>query len=559
MKKIYLFLSFIAFSAIGNSQTIVSTSAQNKKVILEEFTGIHCVYCPSGHSIAQGLMASNPGNVFVVNVHQGGYATPSAGEPDFRTTFGDGLAGQSNLTGYPSGTVNRTVFTGLSMTAGGTAMGRGNWSNAANQILAQSSYVNVGVEASIDINTRVLTVHVEAYYTGNSPVATNKMNIALLQNNTFGPQTGGNAGNNYNHMHRLVHLVTGQWGATISSTTTGSFFNQTYTYVIPASYNSIAAALEEMEIVAYVAEGNQKIISGNGCMPTFTGLPQAADSSINSVESIPVQCKTSIAPKFSLQNKSQNNLTSLAINYSINGGANQTYNWTGNLGPLQKATVQLPSTAYALATSNSVTISLPSDANNADNSNVINFNRAPQAAIQLTLNINTDDWGDECSWNIKNSSGATVQSGTGYGNNGTYNVNLNLTDDCYTFNLIDAYGDGGGAVTLVDNNNVTIYSTNGAYGSGESKNFSTGNYLGIEETIKNIFNVYPNPTSGILNIESQETANLQIVDMFGKTVKEINTTLGVQQINTSELVEGIYLLIFSNEKNHQIQKLIIKK
>jgi hypothetical protein len=71
----------------------------------------------------------------------------------------------------------------------------------------------------------VLTVTVESYYTGTSPVATNKLNVALLQNNTLGPQTGGNMGNNYNHQHRLVHMLTGQWGTTISSTTTGSFIS----------------------------------------------------------------------------------------------------------------------------------------------------------------------------------------------------------------------------------------------------------------------------------------------------------------------------------------------
>jgi len=97
------------------------------------------------------------------------------------------------------------------MATGATAMGRGNWTNASNQTLNQSSYVNVGVQGVIDAQSRQLTVTVEVYYTGNSPVSTNKLNIALLQNNTLGPQTGGNMGNNYNHMHRLVHMITGQW------------------------------------------------------------------------------------------------------------------------------------------------------------------------------------------------------------------------------------------------------------------------------------------------------------------------------------------------------------
>ena len=46
-------------------------------------------------------------------------------------------------------------------------------------------------------------------------------------------------GNEYNHMHRLVHMVTGQWGTVIPTTTTGTFVDETYTYTIPADYNGV--------------------------------------------------------------------------------------------------------------------------------------------------------------------------------------------------------------------------------------------------------------------------------------------------------------------------------
>jgi hypothetical protein len=44
-------------------QTIVSTSPENKKVVLEEFTGIKCVFCPQGHAIAQAIQNNNPDDV----------------------------------------------------------------------------------------------------------------------------------------------------------------------------------------------------------------------------------------------------------------------------------------------------------------------------------------------------------------------------------------------------------------------------------------------------------------------------------------------------------------
>ena len=212
---------------------------------------------------------ANPNNVFLINIHVGSFATPGPGQPDFRTQFGTALVNQIGLNSYPSGTVNRTVFPSIGSITG---MNRGNWNSASSQILAESSYVNLATTATINVTTRLLTVFVEAYYTGSSPVASNNLNVAFLQNNTLGAQVGGNQGNNYNHQHRLIHMLTGQWGEVINTTTSGTLVTRTYTYPIPAAYNNIIAEMGEFEIVAFMAEGQQKIISGNGATPTYTGL-----------------------------------------------------------------------------------------------------------------------------------------------------------------------------------------------------------------------------------------------------------------------------------------------
>ena len=51
------------------AQSFVSTTAENKNVVLEEFTGIHCGYCPDGHVMAQNFSNANPGDVVVINLH----------------------------------------------------------------------------------------------------------------------------------------------------------------------------------------------------------------------------------------------------------------------------------------------------------------------------------------------------------------------------------------------------------------------------------------------------------------------------------------------------------
>ena len=568
MKKTLL-TSFLLSLGFVNAQTFVPTTAQNKKVILEEFTGVNCVFCPQGHTIANNIKNADPNNVFLINIHVGGFATPGAGQPDFRTSFGTAIAGQSGLTGYPAGTVNRSVFAGLQQGAAGTtAMSRNNWSSASNTTKAQSSYVNVALQASINVQTNVLTVTVESYYTGTSPVATNKLNVALLQNNTLGPQTGGNMGNNYNHQHRLVHMLTGQWGTTISSTTTGSFNTQTFTYTIPAAYNDVPTELADMELVAFVSETEQKIISGNGAKPTFTGL-LANDIEVKSILPIADQCSSAFAPKIKIQNKSQNNLTNLTINYSYNGGTNQVYNWTGNLTPMGISEVQLPISSFSLLPTNTLSVSVPNDDNNSNNVVSSNFNKAAEAVnTNITIKISTDQYGSETTWNLKNGAGTIVAQGGPYSDagSGAYpqpDVNVTLPFDCYTFTIADSYGDGmccaygNGGYQILANNVLIAGMSGGAFGTGETKKFAVVNPLSVSDFELNSIRFYPNPTTGIVTISLFEESTVSVIDLSGKQVMIKNLEMGEATLDMSSLTKGMYLIQVTGENYTKTEKIIL--
>ncbi len=566
LKKLQLLAALLFFAYPVFSQTIVSTDPENRKAILEEFTGINCQFCPQGHAIANAIKDNNPDDFFVINIHQGGFSTPGAGQPDFRTPFGNAIVNQSYSGGgfgYPSGTVNRQNFPGREMTAPGTtAMSRSFWTVSSNETIAQASYVNVGVEAEIDINTRELTVHVEAYYTGNSPQATNKLNVALLQNNTLGPQSGGNMGNNYVHMHRLVHLLTGQWGVDINTTTSGSFVDETFTYTIPANYNGVPVDFfeAELELVVFITETQQNIVSGNGVFSTYTGLANANDIRINEISEIMDQCNNVIAPTIKVQNIGSNNTTALTIEYSVNGGAAQTYEWEGQLNSVSSQTIELPEIEFDLQANNTLVVTLPNDDDNSNNEMTLEFDEAVESHYELDLTIQTDNWGSEVRWNIKNGEGQTITQGGPYGNNQTINVpTITLTDDCYTFNLIDTFGDGGGPVTLQDTNGLVIFSTNGNYGSGESENFSTtGNPLGVNDNNTLVALIYPNPTTGILNIQTESNLDITIFDITGKLIFNASNVTNGGHIDLSALNSGLYLVKMNDGNNESTQKLIIK-
>jgi hypothetical protein len=567
-KKLLLLIFFTAFSSF--SQTIVSTTPQNKKVILEEFTGINCQFCPAGHSIANNIKNANPADVFLINIHVGGFSTPGSGQPDFRTSFGTAIANQSGLTGYPAATVNRVAYTGLSQNGGtGTAMSRNNWANASNQTRNQSSYVNVATTATINVNTRLLTVFVEAYYTGASPVASNRLNVALLQNNTLGPQSSGGLGNNYPHQHRLVHMLTGQWGDTYTTTTAGTLVTRTYTYTIPATYNNIPAELGDFEIVAFVAEGQQKIISGNGTVPTYTGLI-ANDAKIKEVKEVAEQCVNALQPKVEIQNNGQTNLTSLPITYSINGETPQVFNWTGNLSSLAKTTITLPSITYTLQANNNLNVSLPSDDNTTNNTGAITFVKAPETTTSnLTIKITLDQYGSETSWTLKNSSGATVASSPSYNDSaasGAYpqpDININVPNDCYSFTILDSYGDGIvgaygiGSYSILSNGVVISGVEGGEFGSSDARSFSVANPLNINEFTRNLISIFPNPSNGIITINTENTLNITICDITGKVVFSKNNVTNNETINLSNLQNGVYLAKMVTETGVEETKKII--
>jgi len=542
---------FTFFTLSVFAQTIVSTEPENKKVVLEEFTGITCGYCPDGHAIAQNIQNNNPGNVFLINIHQGGYANPGNSGFDFRTPFGNALAAQVGANFYPSGTINRNS----------NALSRSAWTSAANTALGQSSDVNVGVEADIDVQTNTITVHVEAFYTADSPESNNKLNVALLQNNTIGPQTDYANGNTteYNHMHRLVWLITGQWGEVITTTTAGTFIDETYTYDIPDDYNGIPVKIEDLEVVAFITETQLDMPSGSGTFPTYSNFSAENNARPTSVEAILPQCGFDITPNVTIQNFGENDLTEVEITYSVNGGASQNYTWTGSLLSLQSEIIELPAISYVVQDVNTIEISLSDDDDNSDNQISENFNIANEHTTTINMILSTDNAGSQCTWDLMNAGGETLYSGGPYGNNESVVEQFELTDDCYRFRIFDSAGNGGGSIVLYDTNNDVVYNSPGNYGAGEEAHFKTVGELGNNDNILSNVVIYPNPATNNLNIQNAENSSIKVFDLLGRIVALENNISLNQQLDVSKLTTGTYLIKIINGNQVKTDKFIINR
>ncbi|MCU0361082.1 MAG: Omp28-related outer membrane protein [Bacteroidia bacterium] len=346
MKK-QLFTLFAAFLLGGAlmAQLPVSTTPQNKKAILEEFTGVKCTWCPAGHVIANSIKAADPNNVIIINIHSGSFANVNPGEPDFKTPEGNAIDAMPGMgiTGYPAGTMNRRVLSG-SVMAGSRSL----WTGWANTVKSEAAYCNVALQGTLDPVTRVLTVDVEVYYTANSPVGTNSLNVFLLESKIPGPQTNAsnaNLGNytadgKYLHNHALRKALTPTFGMTIPNTTMGTLFTTQLTYTIPATYGAAGKTtvpnLGNLELVGFVSQTDRNHINGAEGPIYFLNDAEAVSASVPSFT-----CGNSIEPMVTVKNAGITTITDMTITPAIDGTAGTPVIWNGSLATNASTTISM--------------------------------------------------------------------------------------------------------------------------------------------------------------------------------------------------------------------------
>ncbi len=595
MKKSLLLLGNVLVAGLSFAQeTPVSQTPLNKNVVLEELTGINCQYCPDGHKRAKQIADANPGRVVLVNVHAGGYATPGAGQPDLRTTDGTALDAFFNPTGYPAGALQRTAFGTETM----LATGRGNWAGMAATALGQASPVNIAMDAEIDATTRVVTLHVEMFYTTPQTAGTNHyLNVGIVQNNYEGPQTAGSTWNpdavlpngNYLHQHMFRGFINtgGTWGETIDASTP-TVITKTITYTLPAALNGVDMNIGDLQFFAFLHEGhnaltNSKIITAAEVTPSYVNVP-GATANLNGINNdFNIGCATNgaISPIVKVKNSGAA-ITALTLSSSVNGGSATTYDWTGNIPAFGSADITIPTLNFTPGSTNNVVVTLTSVNNGsgtvgatATASKSI-VKAATATGTVITLEILTDNYPAETTWEMLNAANTVVASGGPYVGNGqnaggadalkTKSHDITLpASDCYSIKLMDGYGDGftygtnpgGGYGFRIKQGTTTLYSKVQApydFGTASTINGVLNFVLGINENeeVLTVFNIYPNPAQNSTTLEiatnNESKVSYKIVNALGQVVlsDDLGSVNGQKtvNVNTSKLNAGMYFVNF---------------
>lgn len=189
----------------------------------------------------------------------------------------------------------------------------------------------------------------------------------------------------------------------------------------------------------------------------------------------------------------------------------------------------------------------------------------------ITVQVHTNYYPDKISWAIKNSSGAYVANGGPYQQsdvNTTKVHNITLPDigtECYSVEFYSSNGYGwmgdtpGEMDVLSDNETIFSYSAgNFGYVLQVPSAFKTNGELSIQEEETPNISIFPNPTTGILNVCTLETINITIYDTNGIAIfKEDNINNG-DSINVKVLSSGVYIMSLKGETTQSTKKIIIK-
>lgn len=568
MKK----LSFLAGALLAccmqvNAQDFVSTTPANRNAVIEEFTGRNCGYCPDGHVIANQIVHNNPGRVWAVNVHAGGFSPTSF--PNLNTTESNTILNGFGVSGFPSGAVNRSEY---------NALNRGQWAAAVSQQLGQAAECNVAGQAVINPATRLAKITVEVYYTGNSSVDNNYLTVMMLQDSIWGSQSGGASNpeqyvnGNYCHMHILRSTVTPTWGDQIAPTTAGTLITKEYLYEIPASIgspNGVEVDIDNVTFLAIVSEsvktpGNATRPILNACeLTTLQGTEDAIFPYITAVASASgISCSETREFNIAITNGGLDEITSLKMEAYVDGEMVKEFTWEGSIvsyaGTMVDVELDVPGGSHEVEIK---IVEANGTAFEFAKSVTTSFDEWANVMIEgeeeeFTIEIMQDKYGNQITWELIGSDGTALATGGPYtmlvgGSAATQMQQAKVTvakGECVKFVIKDAVGNGiccqygEGYYQIKDSKGNILVDGDGDFGSEASVLLSVSSGESVAETVASEYNIFPNPVKDVLTVKGENMSQVVIYNSIGQLVETINATENEVKVNVNSYKNGMYFI-----------------
>lgn len=223
--------------------TFSQNTNTNRNVLIEDFTGHKCVFCPAAADLAHQLHEADPSRVYIASIHAGPDGIgdfQSVSPPDYPLDFTNpqgveiGLYFGENDGGFPGnprGAVNRfnngTIFQSPTQ-----------WTSMVNDQLSSNNLkVNIQSELNYYEQTKGAFLHVELDPIDAS--VTEKLGIVvyLLEDSLVGDQKMSDNSHNSSYIHRDIHrgnLNGNSFGRPVSSDDlNGDKYYFNYSFIVP--------------------------------------------------------------------------------------------------------------------------------------------------------------------------------------------------------------------------------------------------------------------------------------------------------------------------------------
>jgi hypothetical protein len=321
-------------------------------------------------------------------------------------------------------------------------------------------------------------------------------------------------------------------------------------------------------------------------------------------------------PQIMVRNSGSTPITSIQFEYGIPGNWLPQYTWQGTLAPLQDTIITLPEIwdIYALSGmtgANTFKAHILQVNGHTDDDDVTNnvmtssFTAAPIWPFQFVVHMVTnstdvngvDQTGNggqsQTNWQILDKNGNVMASRTDALTRTTYNDTVSLGFGWYKLVVDDGGCDGlnwwlevqdtqdfpnyhAGSFTVkkFNGSSIPVHGTTygGTYGSDFGCGFNQYFTVGWALNVTNLeqqditFKAYPNPAQNSVTVNftgvSDVKGTIRVIDAVGRVVLETPCTSTEQTINTTNLVNGLYTVVYADEKadGHKLQaRLLIAK
>ena len=526
---------------------LVKANAQNQRVILlESFTNTGCGPCAQYNPGMDALIANNADKIAAIKYHVN---WPSGSDPMYlhNTTENGARTSYCSINSVP-----HVVIDGNRINTNPASLTQAN----INQVAAIESPMEMRLAYEVDAAANTITVHVMGR--ASSDIASCKLYVAVIENEIhFNSAPGPNGERDfYSVMKKMLPDASGTLLGTLAA---NDYFTYTFSWDLANIYN-----MDQLDAIAWVQNTSTKEVY-QACKSSQTFVPfyanEASASDISNMKS--VNCSGLAHPEFVLTNNGSNTLTSAALEVVLNGETVKTMTWTGNLTTLASEVVELGEISFPIEEENLLEVRIASinggDDDIPDNNiATYDFEGAPDiVGKELKLTIRTDSNPEETTWRVTNlATGEVILEGGPYDTpNHKYDEILTVTEDgCFDFTIFDAGGNGfsGSGVYGLRAGNSTLFSGK-RFGYSESNEFSYEVVDGTVEIHSITTSIYPNPTSGVINIVSKGEQAVNIYNLVGQRIFE-GVSNGYLQIDMKAYGTGIYAIQVGDETRRIVVK-----